>query len=46
MAKTPLADRIRPMTLDDVVGQHHLTAPAVWERLLLQILLLKKRVKH
>ena len=24
MAKTPLADRIRPMTLDDVVGQHHL----------------------
>lgn len=24
MAKTPLADRIRPITLDDVVGQHHL----------------------
>ena len=24
MAKTPLADRIRPKQLDEVVGQHHL----------------------
>ena len=27
MAKAPLADRLRPKTLDEVVGQRHLLSP-------------------
>ena len=37
MKKAPLAERIRPKSLDEVVGQTHLMARQEWERLLWQI---------
>ena len=40
-ADAPLADRLRPRALDDVVGQEHLTGQRNWDYRLWGVLMLE-----